>query len=315
MVLTQIMIRQFRHAIAIMGATATGKSELAIRLAETYGGEVISMDSRQVYRGLDIGTGKISPEDQRRVPHHLIDVLDPHEVCTAGSHLRRAVAARDEIAARGRLVIYAGGTGLYFRVLFRGLIDTNIADEELDGVRQSLADTPTEELFGELQLVDPERASELSPRDRVRIQRAVEIYRCTGQTYSDHVKHRHRNPEFDGLKIVLSMPRDRLRERIRERTRELYEAGWVEEVRRLLAAGVTINAPAMDSLGYDLIAGAIERGEDPGATFDDVVMLTQQYAKRQETFFRSESDAVWFDMTDAQTMTKIDGLVRACLGL
>jgi len=142
-----------QNAIAIMGATATGKSELAIRLAERYNGEVISMDSRQVYRGLDIGTGKISPEDQRRVPHHLIDILDPHETSTVGGHLERALTARDEIRARGRIVIYAGGTGLYFRALFRGLVDFGISSEQLQGLRRELTGVETAELLNELRML------------------------------------------------------------------------------------------------------------------------------------------------------------------
>ncbi|MEJ2721125.1 MAG: tRNA (adenosine(37)-N6)-dimethylallyltransferase MiaA [bacterium] len=303
------------NAIAIMGATATGKSELAIRLAEKYDGEVISMDSRQAYRGLDIGTGKISAEDQARVPHHLIDVLDPHEPNTAGKHMERALGAWAEIRGRGRVAIFAGGTGLYFRALFRGLIDVQISDDDLVAQRNELSTAPTWMLYEELERVDPERAAELSPRDRVRIQRSIEIYRCTGSSFTDHVARQNHQRRFAGLKLVLSMPREKLRDRIAERTRELYARGWCREVRELLAGGVAPDAPAMNSLGYDLIAQTIRRGEDPLQTIDAVITVTQQYAKRQETFFRSVRDAVWIDVSRPGWDREIDRRVRIELGL
>jgi tRNA dimethylallyltransferase len=309
------MTHQSENDIAIMGATATGKSELAIRIAEKYDGEVISMDSRQVYRGLNIGTGKISLADQRRVPHHLIDILDPREQHTAAAHLKRALEARDEIRARGRMAIYAGGTGLYFRVLFRGLMDLEIPEDQLVAVRRALADKPTEDLLRELEEVDPQRAAGLAPRDRVRIQRGLEIYRCTGRTYTDHVTRQKEPRHFNGLKIVLSMPRPRLRDRIARRTGEMYAEGWGEEVRGLLERGVPRHAPAMASLGYDVIAEAIERGKDPTSTLEAVIAVTQQYAKRQETFFRSEEQAQWFDVTRPETAQAIDRQVRTAGGL
>ncbi len=309
------MTRTTHNAIAIMGATATGKSDLAIRLAEKYDGEVISMDSRQVYRSLNIGTGKITPEDQRRVPHHLIDILDPHEKNTAGVHLERALEAQAGIHLRGRVAIFAGGTGLYFRVLFRGLIDLRIPKRELAEIRKELSEMSTDELLVELERVDPQRAAVLSRRDRVRIQRALEIHRGAGSSYTDLVERQSRARQFEGPKIVLSMPRAELRDRIAQRTRELYARGWCREVEGLLAGGVAADAPAMNSLGYQLIARAIQHGEDPARTVDAVITVTQQYAKRQETFFRSERDAVWVDVTKAGAEATIDREVRAGLGL
>jgi tRNA dimethylallyltransferase len=309
------MVQQSDNAIAIMGATATGKSELAIRLAEKYNGEVVSMDSRQVYRGLDIGTGKISAADQRRVPHHLIDVLDPTETWTTARHLQSALEARDKIRSRGHVVIYAGGTGLYFRVLFRGLMELEIPDEQLAGVRRAMSAVPTDELLEELRRVDPDRAQALSPRDRVRIQRGLEIYRCTGRTYTDHVAQQNASHNFDGLKIVLSMPRDLLRNRIAQRTRQLYSEGWGGEVRGLLESGISCDAPGMNSLGYDTIADAIRQGKPPESTIETVVTVTQQYAKRQETFFRSEADALWIDVSRPDAEEEIRQRVRAHLGL
>jgi tRNA dimethylallyltransferase len=304
-----------RRAVAVMGATATGKSALAVRLAERFGGEIISMDSRQVYRGLDIGTGKVSPEETRRVPHHLIDILDPGEVNSAGAHAARAEAVAGSITGRGKPVFYAGGTGLYFRVLFRGLIDAATPEDERERLRGELDGQPTEALYRRLFELDRERADSLAPRDRVRIVRAIEVALLTGRTWSEHVAVQRERPPWPGLKVVLTLPRPALRKRIAERTREMYAKGWADEVRSLIAAGVGLDAPAMGSLGYDVIARAILSGEDPGATRAEVTRLTQQYAKRQETFFRSEPDALWFDVSNPGTFAEIERLTGAHFGL
>lgn len=304
-----------QRAVAIMGATATGKSDLAIRLAEALGGEIVSMDSRQVYRGLDIGTGKVSAEDRRRVPHHLVDVLEPHEVNSAGTHVARAETIGEQLAASGKTVFLVGGTPLYFRVLFRGLIDAATPEDEKGRLRKELASETTEALCRRLQGLDPERAAALSPRDRVRIARAIEIAVLTGRTYSQHVALQRKASPWAGLKIVLTLPRAVLRERIARRTREMYDRGWVEEVRTLLARGVRADAPAMGSLGYDVIARALISGGDAVATVEEVIRLTQQYAKRQETFFRSERDACWFDVSAPEAPAEIERRVRGHLGL
>ena len=159
------------NGIAIMGATATGKSEVAIRLAERFNGEIISMDSRQVYRGLDIGTAKVSRHDRSRVPHHLIDILDPEDRNSAGKHLALVREMSTAIAGRGKVIILAGGTGLYFRALFEGLIDAGIPEEELTSIRAELSSKSTNDLRAELERVDPERANQLSANDRIRIAR------------------------------------------------------------------------------------------------------------------------------------------------
>jgi tRNA dimethylallyltransferase len=301
------------RAVAIMGATATGKSDLAIRLAERFNGEIISMDSRQVYRGLDIGTGKVTLEDRRRVTHHLIDILDPHEFNSAGAHVALAEAVFQRISAGGKTVFFVGGTGLYFRVLFRGIIEARALDEDQRRLRRELAPRSTEELHRELAALDPDRANALSTRDRVRIVRAIEIARLTGKTYSEHVARQSTPSRWTGLKIVLTLPRVALRKRIGERTRDMYRRGWVDEVRSLIARGVGLDAPAMGSLGYDVIAQAIVEGGDPRSTLEQVTTRTRQYAKRQETFFRSEPDAVWFDVSVPGAGDEIEGFVRRCL--
>jgi tRNA dimethylallyltransferase len=290
-----------------MGATATGKSAVAVHIAEVFDGEIISMDSRQVYRGMNIGTAKVSEEMLSRVPHHLIDILDPKEQSSAGQHVALAEECLADIQARKKLPILVGGTGLYFRALFHGLIEagTGGAAREL---RAALAAKSTQDLYQDLMQRDPERAMSLSPNDRVRIMRALEIYFLTGRTYSEHLARQQEATEWQGLKVVLTMNRVALRERIAERTREMFQSGWDEEVRRLLAGGYAIDAPGMNSLGYGLIARAIHEGTDPNSVIGDVITLTQQYAKRQETYFRSMSGAVWIDVLTGDPVFRVTRL-------
>lgn len=298
-----------------MGATATGKSSLAIALAERLHGEVISMDSRQVYRGFDIGTGKVSHAERARVPHHLIDVADPSESWSAGRHATHAERAVREIAARGKLPILAGGTGLYFRALFRRLVDVTIPGDELERIRSTFAGHETHVLYERLCAGDPVRAAELSRNDRVRITRALELLTYTGVPASElYARQPEAGSDLSYLKRVLSLPREVGRARIAERTRALFDAGWPDEVVRLLGSGVSSNAPAMNGLGYRSIANAIAAGASAASCLDAVIQETQRYAKRQETFFRSERDAVWIDVSVAGWEDVVQTHVGAFLG-
>ncbi|MBI4721270.1 MAG: tRNA (adenosine(37)-N6)-dimethylallyltransferase MiaA [Chitinivibrionia bacterium] len=283
--------------IAIMGATATGKSAFAIELAGRICGEVVSMDSRQVYRGMDIGTAKVGLAEQQGIRHHLIDIMNPDEANSAGKHARLAREAIGEIEARGRIPILAGGTGLYFRALFKGLADVGVDEGALREIRESFAGKSTDELFADLQRFDPARARKLSRGDRMRITRALEVRILTGRTISEHFSNQTVGQEIDAIKLVLGMPRVDLRGRIARRTREMFGAGWIEEVRSLLAAGYNSLSPGLNSLGYKQISLALESGRNPCDDMDAIITLTRQYAKRQETFFRREEDALWLDVT------------------
>jgi tRNA dimethylallyltransferase len=309
------LMKSTPKAIAIMGATATGKSELSIRLAEFFGGEVVSMDSRQVYRGFDIGTGKVTRHERERVQHHLIDNLGPEEVNSAGAHVLKALETQKEIFGRRLHVYFVGGTGLYFRALFEGLIGVEASLGETKERRKLLEQKTTEQLYAELQQVDPLRAGELSKNDRVRILRSLEIFQSTGITHSEHIASQRKRESWDGVKIVLTMPRLLLRSTIALRTRRMYESGWCDEVRSLLASGVPLDAPAMNGLGYNLIARAIVEGRDPEATVDDVITATQQFAKRQETFFRSVQDAVWVDVAAENVLERVKPMIQQHLEL
>jgi len=285
------------RVIAIMGATATGKTAAAVSLCEQLGGEIVSMDSRQVYRGMDIGTGKPSAGELDRARHHLIDILDPRERGSAGRHAAMAAAAIEDIASRGRVALLVGGTGLYFRALFGGLVDVVIPTDALEGIRDSQRDRDTASLYEELQLGDPDRAAELSPNDRVRISRALELMAWTGRPVSElYAEQKRQGARYEAVSVVLTLPRALLRGRIATRTRSMFDAGWPHEVRGLLDAGVEPDAPGMLSLGYAEIARALIEGRSASGQVEDVITRTQQYAKRQETFFRGDPDAVWLDV-------------------
>jgi tRNA dimethylallyltransferase len=302
------------RCVAILGATATGKSALALWLAPALGGEIISMDSRQVYRGFDIGTAKPTAAERALVPHHLIDVLDPTEPSSAGRHAAQAEVAARAVARRGGVPLLVGGTGLYFRALLHGLGPVAIPRAAQERIRAGFAGRATADLYEELSARDPARAAMLSPRDRVRVTRALEIIAFTGRPASEALRRPEPGPDaLQHLKLVLTMPRARLRERIEARTRALFAAGWADEVARLLAAGVAPTAPAMESLGYAELAAAITAGENPASRLDRVITATRQYAKRQETFFRSERDAVWIDVSEASAALHARELVTAFL--
>lgn len=302
------------RCVAVMGATATGKSALAMALAPALRGEIVSMDSRQVYRGFDIGTAKPPREDRAAVPHHLVDTLDPGETSSAGRHVADALRCIRAIASRGGVPFLVGGTGLYFRALFRGLGPIHIPRETQAEIRAAFSGRGTGELHAELARLDPVRAAAVNAGDRVRVTRALEIITFTGRPASEVL--REARPPGDAplyLKLVLSMPRERLRERIAGRTAALFDAGWADEVARLMAQGVTRDAPAMQSLGYAELSAAISAGHPAGACREAVVRRTQQYAKRQETFFRSETDAVWLDVSAGDITARARELVAAFL--
>jgi tRNA dimethylallyltransferase len=279
-----------------MGATATGKSQLAIDIAQCVDGEVISIDSRQVYRGMDIGTAKVLPDERGGIAHHLIDIMNPDEINSAGLHAGLAKKAIEDIEKRKKVPILAGGTGLYFRALFRGLMNLQINDTALRAARESFVERSTGDLYCELQRVDAARARSISPKDRMRISRALEVFIITGKTMTDHILAQDREDRIDALIFVLTMPRFDLRDIIARRTRAMFRAGWIDEVRGLIAAGYAPDAPGMVSLGYQEIAGALESGRDPAEEIDTIITHTRQYAKRQETFFRSETDAISVDV-------------------
>jgi tRNA dimethylallyltransferase len=291
-------------AIAIMGPTASGKTALAIEWAQRLGGEIVSVDSALVYRGLDVGAAKPTAAERAQVAHHLIDVRDPHERYNAADFAHDAAAALQDIAARGRFPLLVGGTGLYFRALLHGLSPMPSADADL---RAAIADEAAtrgwEAMHAELAAIDPAAARRIKLGDRQRIARALEVWRASGRSISDwqEAGARQRFP-FRVLKLVLC-PHDRavLHARIAARFDAMLAEGFLDEVRRLRAdpqlcdLPSPLDLPALRAVGYRQAWRHLDRETDAAQFRAEAVAATRQLAKRQLTWLRGIFDARWFD--------------------
>lgn len=294
------------RAIALMGPTASGKTALALDWADRFGGEVVSVDSALVYRGLDIGAAKPDAAERARVRHHMLDLKDPWETYSAADFARDARAALDDIVARGRLPILAGGTGLYFRALLQGLAGMPAADA---GVRAAIEAEARERgwpaMHGDLARVDPVAAARIGRNDPQRIQRALEVWRISGRAISAwqeaSAAARSRLP-LRVLKLVIA-PTDRgvLHERIARRFDAMLAAGFLDEVRRLRALPqlhghhAPLDLPAIRAVGYRQAWEFLDGQGGPGDLRERGIAATRQLAKRQLTWLRGELDARWFD--------------------
>ena len=278
----------------MLGPTGSGKSELAIRIAEAVGGEIVNCDSLQVYRGFDIGTAKVPVAERRGIPHHLIDVIDPAQLFTAGDYARLAEAALREIAGRARIPVVAGGTGFYLRALLDGLSPGPSRDEALRKRLERREEGRPGSLHRLLKRLDPAAAARIHPHDKNKIMRALEVRLIEGQPLSA-LFERGRAPltGFRAIKLGLDPPREQLYERLNERTRLIFERGLAEEVRHLLAAGISRGSKPFESLGYKQTLQVV----DGSLTFEEALESTQletrQYAKRQITWFRKEHGVHW----------------------
>lgn len=280
--------------VVIGGVTASGKTAAAIELAKARGGELVGADSVQVYRGFDIGSAKPTAEELDGVRHHLIDVIDPDEDIDAARYASLAAAAIDDIAARGKLPIVVGGTGLWIRALLRGLVELPVADPVVRAALEEQADRiGIPELHARLSAVDPAAAARIHPNDRRRIVRALEVLEQTGRPLGElWAEHARGAPRYDALCFALDRPREELYAAIRARVRAMLEAGWVEETRALLerwGAGVR----PMQSVGYTQIVEHIARGVSLEDTERRIYKATRIYTRRQRTWFRGEPGFTW----------------------
>jgi tRNA dimethylallyltransferase len=281
----------------IVGPTGTGKSALAIEVAERLGAEIVNADSRLLYRGMDIGTAKPSGEERRRVPHHLIDILAPGEPIDVAGFRERARAAIAQVVSRGRPVIVAGGSGLYLRVLRGGIFSGPPASGEIRAELAALAaERGAPHLHAQLRAADPEAAARISVNDLYRIVRALEVFRITGTPITTHQRrHGFDSAEYDTLTIGLSLPRDRLYDAIDRRFDLMVAAGLVDEVRRLIAAGCGIDTPPMRAIGYRQIAAYLRGEITLEAAIEIAKRDTRRLAKRQLTWFRRDPEIAWVD--------------------
>ena len=287
--------------VIIAGPTAVGKTAISVELAKRIGGEIISADSMQVYRGMDIGTAKVTKEEMQGVPHHLIDILDPSEAFNVMEFRNRVRGAIDEIVARGHVPVLVGGTGFYIQSI---LYDIEFDPEEgSDEMRRQLEEEMEargpEEMHAELKRVDPESAEMIHANNKKRVIRALEFYRLTGRRISDHNREqRERRSPYRFLFYVMTMDRPSLYARIDYRVDLMMQDGLKEEVKALRDRGVTSDMVSMQGLGYRQMFDYLEGICTLDEAVERIKKETRHFAKRQLTWFRREPDAVWIRLED-----------------
>ena len=295
--------------IIICGPTASGKSGLAVRLAEKIGGEIISADSMQIYRKFSIGTAKPTAEEMQRVPHHLVDFVDPADSFSVKDYERAALSAIAGVKSRGKMPILCGGTGFYvesvlYSMTYGGTGEGGASVVVREKYKKLAESEGNETVYRILQKIDPVSAEKLHPNDLVRVIRALEIYETTGKRKSE--QHDERWSRFSYAAFMPDFPREKLYDRINRRVDEMFAAGWEEEVKTLMKEGVPASSQAMTAIGYrEIVADLLNFGSLHSTTLDIIKQNTRNYAKRQVTFFKRLPGLVHLDAeSGAESMAK-----------
>lgn len=296
----------------LAGPTACGKSAAGCELAETLGAEIVALDSMSLYRGMDIGTAKPDATQRSRVPHHLIDILEPHQEFSLADYVLGAAQAAREIAERGRVPLFVGGTGLYLRGVLRGVFAGPAADWDLrrELEAQAVRDGNTA-VHARLARVDPDLAAKLAPGDLRRVIRGIEVYELTGTPLS---AQQRQGPLPDGLRprhvYWLHPPRDWLHERINRRVEGMFRDGLVSEVERLLADEKPLGKTARQALGYKEVIDGLAAGLSQREMAALIQARTRQFAKRQHTWFRNLAECTAIEITGSESPHEVASLVR-----
>lgn len=285
--------------LVVTGPTATGKTALSVELAKKLGGEIVSADSMQIYRGMDIGTAKVTKAEMQNIPHHMIDIADPSEDYSVSRYVEEADAAVRGILSRGRLPIVTGGTNLYIDSLIAGLDFAEKAEDAAlrESLNKQYDDIGGEAMLEHLRGFDPERAAKLHPADKRRIVRAVEIYILTGETITRHDEETKKRPKrYDAVKIALTFAdRAVLYDRINARVDKMVSDGLFDEVKGLLDSGLSPESTSMQAIGYKEPA-AYFRGEmSKDAAIELIKLSSRRYAKRQLTWLRRDTTVLWHE--------------------
>jgi len=290
----------------IVGPTAVGKTATAIELAKRLNGEIISIDSRQVYKGLDVGTAKPTLRQQKEIPHHLIDILEPSEQISAGTYRELALVAVADILSRDKLPIFVGGSGMYVKALVQGIFQESLTDKSVrDKIKAELDKKGIAELYNRLVDIDPELAVKIHLNDTKRITRALEIYEITGKPPSAHYRNQETESPFPNRIFVLTMERENLYQRINERVDQMIQDGLVDEVQALLNSGLRKNLDSLLTLGYQEVVTYLDGECSYAEMVENIKRNTRRYAKRQLTWFRNQLEATWITITPETTISDV----------
>jgi tRNA dimethylallyltransferase len=294
-----------RRPIVLLGPTAAGKSEIALQVARLIEAEIVGADSRQIYRGLEVGTAAPSDRDRAVAPHHLAAFLAPDQVYSAGRYARDAGEALAAIAERGKTALVVGGSGLYLRALLEGLFEGPERDE---GIRAELSARlerdGLEALRAELGRVDPEALAKIFPGDSVRVIRALEVHALTGRPISA-LRRERRRTGVPAMRFGIRWTRERLAPRIASRIQDQLRDGFLEQARSLAAAGFREGAPGLHTLGYRELLTHLRGEISLEDAVETIALRTRQLAKRQETWFRRVADVTWFDLESADRFPEV----------
>ncbi len=293
--------------LVLVGPTAIGKTALSLAMAERFGCEIISMDSMQVYRFMDIGTAKASSDEQARIRHHLIDIVNPDNQYDAARFVHDCLVTVADISARGKIPLITGGTGLYLAALLNGLFqEINVPDAVRAQVRRELEERGRDALYQELASVDAASSVRIHVNDTQRLLRGLEIFRATGIPWSVHIRNQQQSEpqvRFDRLwQIGLTCERALLYDRIKERTLQMMSDAFEEEVKELIARGYSPELPSMQSIGYRHMVGCLQGRWDRSAATTALIQDTRHYAKRQFTWFTRSQDIHWYDIAQPDTV-------------
>ncbi len=291
--------------IVILGPTAAGKSEVALDVARRVGGEIVGADSRQIYRGLEIGTAAPSARDRALVPHHLASFLSPAEIYSAGRYAREARAAIEEVEARGKVALIVGGSGLYLRALLEGLFEGPDRDEGVrDRLVARLEREGLEPLRAELKQADPEAHARILPGDAVRVIRALEVHVVTGHPISELQRESPRKP-YPARRFGIRWPRGLLAKRISARIEQQLVDGFLDQARALLSAALPARSPGLSTLGYRELLQHLGGACSLETAVETIALRTRQLAKRQETWFRKVEGIEWFDLNASAQLQEV----------
>lgn len=304
--------------VVLAGPTASGKTDLAVDAVEESGVEVeiIVLDSRQLYRGLDVATGKPDPDQRGRVVHHLLDCIEPEDTPDAMDYRRRVEGVARGVIDRGAVPFLVGGAGFYLRALREGFHDFEYSARDLTEVRNALAGLDDDALMARLHELDPATAERLHPNDRYRIGRAVELCELSGRPASELEAAFRPAPVLGAsFSVAVLMPaRELLHERIARRTKVWLDAGWPEEVRQLLEAGHAADCPGLQTLGYRQVLDLVEERRTVAGVEEEIVVATRRYARAQRTWFRKEEAAVVLDAADRNAVRELATMLRVAGG-